>query len=118
MRADVGGDVVEALGAWVFRAGLSEELALAGQKVVAWQRPGRTWISLMAGSSLATLRETMTRLAPFAASILAALKPIPSDAPVIRMVCDMSAVRLKPVLFTHLAVHRHLVPAEETHCGS
>ena len=46
-----------------------------------------TLISANAASSLATLRDTMIRLAPLAANCFATLLPMPSEAPVSRTVC-------------------------------
>lgn len=49
------------------------------------------WTSATASSSLVTLRATRMRFAPFAASWRAALRPMPSDAPVRRTVCSQAA---------------------------
>lgn len=46
-----------------------------------------TLISDKAASSFVTLRETIIRFAPFAANCFATLLPMPSEAPVKRMVC-------------------------------
>jgi hypothetical protein len=46
----------------------------------------RTLTTLRASSSLAVLRDTRMILAPFAASCVATDRPMPSEAPVMRIV--------------------------------
>jgi hypothetical protein len=73
-------------------------------------------ISPNASSSFPTLRATITMFAPFCASCLATLLPIPSEAPVMRTVCNASdEAEEAEVLSTYLALDIELVLAEETH---
>ena len=73
-------------------------------------------ISSNASSSFPTLRATMMMLAPFCASCFATLLPIPSEAPVMRTVCNASGEAEVAVgLPTYLALDIELVSAEEPH---
>lgn len=53
-------------------------------------RREHTLISPTTCSSLTAFRDTMMTLAPFSASCRAALRPMPSEAPVTRTVCEKS----------------------------
>ena len=62
-------------------------------------------------------------LAPLAASCCAALRPMPSEPPVIRTVYNKKVSNPMRIPWawgwlygTHLAVHGQLVTAKETHC--
>lgn len=90
--------------------------------LVAWREGigALTLTAWRATSSLATLLETRITLAPLAESCVAAERPMPSEAPVMRTVCFRIRSCVDLVLglrSSYLAVHRHLVAAKETHCG-
>lgn len=92
MRVASLGWETSALRKWKRWVGLE---AAALKTVSECSRVGRrrsiTWIAWIADSSFATLRATITIFAPFCERIFATLRPRPSEAPVRRMLCSLSA---------------------------
>lgn len=91
-------------------------IAWRGQKVPL----SLTLISVRAASSFCWLRAMMITFAPLAASWLAALRPMPSDPPVMRMVCCAHVSRVPLITgfngqHAYLALDGHLIFSEETH---
>lgn len=89
---------------WV--EGLDAEAWGSCQMVLTCWREELALISANASSSLPTLRDTIMMFAPFCASCMATLLPIPSEAPVMRTVCNASGeAGMIERLYTYLALH-------------